>query len=218
MTSHIDITGHLGMIQREVSVREHEGREARVITAHRTYDTEIEDVWDAITNPERIPRWFVPITGELRLGGRYQLEGSAGGEITRCEPPRLLSVTWESGGSLSWVQATLAQVDGGSTRLEIEHVGHVPDDFWDQYGAGAGGVGWDLTFVGLGEHLAGAPDIDPKVAELWPTSDDGRKFVAHCSDAWGQASIAAGSSQAAAEAAAARTFAFYTGQDAPGSN
>lgn len=39
-------------------------------------------MWDACTDPERIPRWFLPISGDLRLNGRYQLEGNAGGAIT----------------------------------------------------------------------------------------------------------------------------------------
>ncbi len=217
MTIDIDITRYLGTIQREVSVRDHDGRPARVVTASRTYDTEIDDVWDAVSNPERIPRWFLPVTGELRLGGRYQLEGNAGGEITLCEPPKLLSVTWEFGGDLSWVRVALTEVDGG-TRLELEHAAHVPDDFWEQFGPGATGVGWELGFVGLGEHLAGAPDVDHVAAEQWPASDDGRKLVAHSSEGWCQASIAAGTPTAAAERAAARTVAFYTGQEAPSSD
>ena len=44
----------------------------------RTYETTIVDLWDAITSAERIPRRFLPISGDLRLGGRYQLEGHAG--------------------------------------------------------------------------------------------------------------------------------------------
>ena len=59
-----------------------------MVVASRSYDTDIDDLWEAITNAERIPRWFLPITGELRLGGRYQLQGNAGGTITACEPPR----------------------------------------------------------------------------------------------------------------------------------
>lgn len=209
----IDIAKHLGLVTREVSVRKHEGRDARVITASRTYDTEIEDVWDAITNPERIPRWFLPITGELRLGGRFQLEGNAGGEIKRCEPPKQLSVTWEFGGDVSWVRVVLTRADTGQTRMALEHIAHVPDDFWEQFGPGAAGVGWDLSFVGLAEHLAGAPDVDREVAELWPTTDDGRTLVAHCSEGWCDASIRMGTPKPAAEAARSRTTAFYTGAD-----
>src|ERR1700730_11920499 len=87
-----DVFRQIGVVFREVGSREHEGRLARVVAAARSYDTTVEDLWDAITNAERIPRWFLPVSGDLRLGGRYQLQGNAGGEVTRCEPPRLLAV------------------------------------------------------------------------------------------------------------------------------
>ena len=74
-----DIADLIGAVNREVSQRDHEGRPARVVVASRTYRTTREDLWDAVTNPGRIPRWFLPISGELRLGGRYQLQGNAGG-------------------------------------------------------------------------------------------------------------------------------------------
>jgi uncharacterized protein YndB with AHSA1/START domain len=109
----IDVASQIGAVTREVSSRQHNGRPARVVVASRTYNTKMEDVWDAITNAERIPRWFLPVSGELRVGGRYQLEGNAGGEITRCEPPRHLALTWEYGGDVSWVNVQLC---GGPKR------------------------------------------------------------------------------------------------------
>ena len=84
----MDIERLVGAVSRELTTREHEGRPARVLVASRLYDTTIEDLWDALTTAERLQRWFSPISGDLRLGGRYQLEGNAGGEITACEPPR----------------------------------------------------------------------------------------------------------------------------------
>jgi uncharacterized protein YndB with AHSA1/START domain len=56
------------------------------------------------TNPERIPRWFLPVSGELKEGGRYQLEGNAGGTITRCDPPHGFDATWEMGSDMSWIE------------------------------------------------------------------------------------------------------------------
>jgi hypothetical protein len=66
------------------------------------------------------------------------------GEITRCEPARLLAVTWEFGGSVSWVTVRLADDPTGGARLELEHIAQVGDELWDRFGAGAVGVGWDL--------------------------------------------------------------------------
>jgi uncharacterized protein YndB with AHSA1/START domain len=90
----IDVIRLIGAVTREVSAREKDGAPARVLVATRTYNTSIEDLWDALTSAERIPRWFLPISGDLKLGGRFQLEGNAGGEILQCEPPRRLGVTW----------------------------------------------------------------------------------------------------------------------------
>lgn len=67
------------------------------LVIRRHYKAEREDVWDAITTPERLVRWFLPISGDLRPGGRYQLEGNAGGEVVRCERPSEIGLTWEMG-------------------------------------------------------------------------------------------------------------------------
>ena len=34
---------------------------------------ENRDLWEALTSAERIPRWFAPVSGDLRLGGRFQV-------------------------------------------------------------------------------------------------------------------------------------------------
>jgi uncharacterized protein YndB with AHSA1/START domain len=211
----IDIAKHIGAVSREVASRDVEGRPARVIVATRTYDTTMDDVWDALTSAERIPRWFLPISGDLRLGGRYQLQGNAGGEITRCEPPRHLAVTWEFGGNVSWVTVRLADDPNGGTRLELEHVAHVPDEMWEQFGPGAVGVGWDMTLVGLDLHLAAGAAFDRQAAEAWPASDNGKQFITRASNDWSRASIAAGTDETAAKGAAKRTTAFYTGSEPP---
>src|SRR5579862_2009041 len=106
----MDVLRFIGNVTREIQNREHEGRPARVLVATCAYDTTIDDLWDAISNPQRIPRWFLPVTGDLRLGGTYQLEGNAGGKITGCEPPRSLALTWEFGGQVSWVNVRLTEL------------------------------------------------------------------------------------------------------------
>ena len=82
-----DVAFHLGAVERSVSSLERDGRPAHATTLARSYDVTTQEVWDAVTNRTRIPRWFLPISGELRLGGRYQLEGNEGGVITACDPP-----------------------------------------------------------------------------------------------------------------------------------
>ena len=207
----IDVLRYIGAVTREVESRDHDGRPARVVVATCAYDTAINDLWDAITNAERIPRWFLPISGELHLGGRYQLQGNAGGQITSCEPPRSLTVTWEFGGQVSWVHIRLTELSDGGTRLRLEHIAQVPDDFWIQYGPGAVGVGWELAMMGLGRHLATGASVNPQDSAAWSASEQGKDFIRRSSNGWGQASIAAGTEEAAARDAASRTTAFYGG-------
>jgi uncharacterized protein YndB with AHSA1/START domain len=211
-----DVTRQLGAVQRVTSSREYDGKPARVVRARvvraiQTYDSAIEDVWDACTNPERIPRWFLPVSGDLRLGGRYQLEGNAGGEVLSCEPPRRLAATWEFGGGMSWVELNLAETADGRTTFTLEHI--APDDDperWEQYGPGAVGVGWDLTLLGLSAHLATGASNDPAATMAWAASEEAREFMTRSSELWADASIAAGEDEATARAAQKRTTDFYT--------
>src|SRR5690606_9694111 len=162
-------------------------------------------------NPGRLPRWFAPVSGDFRLGGRYQVEGNAGGEITRCEPPQHLALTWEMHGAVSWVDVRLTAESGGRTQLYLEHTAHVPDDFWKQFGPGAVGVGWEQALLGLDQHFSTEASVSPDNAEAWIASDNGREFIKASSDAWADASMASGTPAAAAREAGERTRAFYTG-------
>ena len=107
----IDVIHQINAVRRTVGNRVFEAREARSITVSQVYDSDLEYVWDACTNADRIRRWFLPVSGELRLGGRYQLEGHAGGEIQRCDPPKGFAATWESGGQISWITLVIGPDD-----------------------------------------------------------------------------------------------------------
>jgi uncharacterized protein YndB with AHSA1/START domain len=211
----IDPLQQLGLVTREVQDQVRQGRPARVVVASREYDTELEDLWEAITSAERIPRWFLPITGELRLGGRYQLEGNAGGEIQTCLPPRQLAVTWEFGGGVSWLEVELSPVRPGRTRLELRHTAPI-DDHWKQFGPGAVGIGWELGLYGLALYFAGGgAAVDRAAAMTWMGSDEGKLFMRRSSESWCEAAIAGGDAPDVARAQAARTTAAYTGEPAP---
>ncbi|WP_329103155.1 SRPBCC family protein [Micromonospora sp. NBC_01699] len=209
----IDVNQQINAVQRQVGRRVLEAGEARVQTISQVYDTTLEDLWDACTKPERIARWFLPVTGDLRLGGRYQLEGNAGGIVERCDPPKGFAATWEFGGQVSWIEVRLDSEPTGGTRFELEHVAHVDDDLWRQYGPGATGVGWDGALMGLGLYLAAGGDapVDRGAVQAWSASDEGREFFTRSSERWRDASIEAGTDPAEATEAAARTTGFYTG-------
>ena len=154
----IDIARHLSAVHREVSAQP-ETETVRVLL-RRGYDAEIDDVWSALTDPERVRRWFLPLTGDLRVGGSFQLEGNAGGDILDCEPPRLLRVTFGGPTSIVELRLTSDAERDAATVLELDH--SVP---LEMAGSAAGalyvGPGWDGAVMGLGLFLAGEVIEDP---------------------------------------------------------
>ena len=206
----LDISEQISAVRRVVGTRVLEAGEARTVTITRTYDVPVADLWDACTNPERIPRWFLPVSGELRLGGHYQLEGNASGTIERCDPPNSFAATWEYGGEVSWIELRLHAEGTETARFELEHISHADDTKWAEFGPGAVGIGWELAIWALAEHLASGERVDPAAAQAWMASADGRRFMTESSERWYEASVAAGTHPAAARAAADRTTAAYT--------
>ena len=207
-----DVDSHLSAVERTVSSPERDGQPTHAVTLSRSYETTVEDLWDAVTNGERIPRWAMPISGDLELGGRYQLKGNAGGVITACERLSHLALTWEFGGDVSWVDVHVSDEGAGRARLTITHTAR-HSEHWDTYGPGAVGVGWESALLGLALHLK-QPN-EPKPDEVaFVTSPDGKAFITGSSEGWGQAAVAAGTDPDDASAAARSTTAFYTGEPA----
>lgn len=199
---------------RRVENREHLGKPALVVVSARSYNTTVEDLWEAITTRERLVRWYLPIEGDLKVGGRYQLQGNASGTITRCDRPKAIDLTWEFGGATSWVNLRFAP-DGQKARLTLEHIAHtdgVGEEHFKKYGPGAVGIGWDLSFHGLERHLSNpGATVDPAAEAAWSQSAEGKTFMRASGDAWGAAHAESGEDPAEARVRAERTIAFYTG-------
>ena len=206
----IDVSEQINAVQRVVGSRVLEAGEARIATISQTYNATIEDVWDACTNPERLPRWFLPVSGELRVGGHYQLQGNAGGTVEQCDAPTNFCATWEYGGDVSRIEVRLSPAADGGTLFLLEHTGSVGDEKWAEFGPGAIGVGWDMTLTGLALHLASGEPNDPDEFMAWMMSDAGREFLTSSSLRWQDANIDAGTDPDVAKAAAERTTAAYT--------
>ena len=214
----MDVNAQIAATERAASTPDVDGTASYAQTLTRSFPSPIDDVWDAVTSIERIPRWFLPVSGDLRLGGTYQLEGNAGGEIRSCEPPSgghaSYSITWGMGGDPAIVTVTLTEVDAATTRLELGSViaaDALPPGMWETYGPGATGVGFDMGILGLGLYIAGDTSVTPETGAAWQVSDEGKAFTRQAVDAWARAHEAAGASADAARAAADATYAFYTG-------
>jgi uncharacterized protein YndB with AHSA1/START domain len=195
-----DLTEELAALERTVD----RAGDAVAVAITRTYPARPDDIWSALTDPEQLPRWFYPVSGDLRPGGTFQLEGNMGGEIRRCEPPHHLEVTFGMPDSV--VRVRLRGSDDATT-LELTHT--VPLAL---AGSGAGAVyvgpGWDAALLVLGLHLRGIEVGDP--LEIARTAEM-VEFSRGAIDAWAQAAVGSGTATpqevAAARQAVAQQYA-----------
>lgn len=209
----IDVDHQITAVERTVGTRTIDAGEVHVVTVSQSYDTDRVDLWDAVTNIERIPRWFLPITGDLKVGGSYQLEGQAGGTILTCDPPKNFTATWEYGGNVSWIDVSVGSDGPDRSRLVIEHIIGTDDEIWREFGPGAVGIGWDSMLLGLAIHLGTGESIDPSVGQQWTATEDGRRFLTLSGEEWHTANLAVAEDPAAARALTDRCIKAYIGEE-----
>ncbi len=126
-----------------------------VVRMEDRFDTDIDDLWSALTDPGRLARWLGEVEGDLRLGGdfraRFFSSGWEGtGRVEACEPPqRLLLRTQEPEQPDEHVIEASLTADGDQTILVIEERG-MPLEHLAGYGAGI-----QVHVEHLGAHIAG---------------------------------------------------------------
>ena len=140
-----------------------------VVRLEDRFDTDIDDLWSAITDPGRLAQWHAKVEGDLRTGGTFRIvvevddwEGT--GRVEVCEAPRRLVVTtreseqsWRKGQGVppfdSTLDATLS-ADGNQTLLVVE-IRNLPLEPLPYFGAG-----WQIHFEELAAYLAGSALAD----------------------------------------------------------
>ena len=144
-----------------------------VVRMQDRYDTDIDDLWSALTDPSRLARWLGEVEGDLRLGGEFRarfFDGWEGtGRVEACEPPRrLLLLTMQPGQTGEHVIEVTLAADGGQTILAWEERG-MPRDLLAPYGAGI-----QVHVEDLAAHLAGGERCDGEARwhELIPAYQD----------------------------------------------
>ena len=187
----------------------------RIVAVGKTFSADQKSLWRSVSESEQIAKWFSPVSGDLRVGGRYKIEGNASGEVLRCIVPELFEVTWEFAGNLSWVSVSLSS-KGARTTLNLEHAHRVGDDaadkHWREFGPGATGVGWDLSMLGLELFVRNQfNDFGRKEAEAWLGLEEGKSFIRRFADTWRVAHVESGESPNAAREMANRTATAYCG-------
>lgn len=125
-----------------------------VVVMRARYATDPADLWSAITEPERLARWYGMVEGDLRVGGEFTafVHGShweGRGRIDACDPPRTLQVTMAEEGRPEGIVTARLVPDGAHTVLVIERA-EVPLDQLVAHGAG-----WQLHVEDLAAYLGG---------------------------------------------------------------
>jgi uncharacterized protein YndB with AHSA1/START domain len=150
------------------NVRALDGR--GVVRMEDRYKTDIDDLWSALTNPERLARWIADVHGALHVGGEFHARFTSGwdgpGRVDVCEPPRFLQLTLCPGQEDETViEAHLVAQSDQLTRLVIEERGLPLDEL------AVHGAGWQAHVEDLSAYLAGHASIDwpNRWAELRPS-------------------------------------------------
>ncbi|HEY2642940.1 MAG TPA: SRPBCC domain-containing protein [Galbitalea sp.] len=138
------------------SLREENG--TGIVHVEDVYDTDIEDLWSAITEPARLVRWLVTVDGDLGVGGEFSATFTSGwrgvGRVDVCNAPHHLQVTtWSDDDAPGVIVATLVEEEAG-TRLIIEESG-LPLDVYFYHGSG-----WQTHIEDLAAYLAGRETSD----------------------------------------------------------
>lgn len=173
--------------ERELGRRTIGAGDAHSAIMRRIYPAPIDEVWSAITDPNRINRFFLPVSGDLREGGSFSIEMNADGEILKCDAPHLLRLTWSFEGAVpDEVEIRLTEVEGG-TQLELEHasVRDVLVSSDPRVGDWGVGAGWEAPLKYLGKYLAGELPNKPSLEWYEPTEEDAA-LSRDASMAWSQ--------------------------------
>jgi uncharacterized protein YndB with AHSA1/START domain len=132
-----------------------------IVRIEDRFDTDITDLWSALTDPQRLARWLGEVEGDLRLGGEFRAHFFASGwegtgRVEVCEPPhRLLVLTKDADEPNEGAIEAILTADGRQTILVIEEP--VPADLLAEYGAGI-----QVHVEDLAAHIAGREPCDAK--------------------------------------------------------
>ena len=144
-----------------------------VVRIEDRFDTGVDDLWGALTDPDRLAHWYGEVEGELSQGGEFRvrvvLAGERTGQVEACEPPQRLLLTMRDPDAQpgqprqTAIEARLI-ADGAQTRLVWETRG-MPVDLLPAYGAGI-----QIHVEHLADYIGGRDlrNVEARWNELFP--------------------------------------------------
>ena len=162
MAGHVSVLGSLRSVDDEGVVR----MEDRL-------DIWIDDLWRALTDPDRLAKWFGEVEGELSEGGEFRvriaLSGERRGRVEACEPLERLQLTMrdpdpQPGQPEQTVIEVRLIAEGAQTRLVWEERG-MPVNLLPAYGAGI-----QIHVEHLADYISGRElrNVETRWNELFP--------------------------------------------------
>jgi uncharacterized protein YndB with AHSA1/START domain len=142
--------------------------ERGAVRVEDVYDTDIADLWSAVTEPDRLARWLLTVEGDLRVGGTIQAHFTSTwegpGRIDVCDAPTHLLLTMLPGTDEETEIEAVLSAEGERTRLVVEERG-LPLSVLSGHGAG-----WQAHIEDLRRYLDGGESMwKPRWQELTPT-------------------------------------------------
>lgn len=132
------------------------------------FDTDPDDLWTALTDPERLKRWVAVVEGDFRLGGtihaRFTSSWEGPGRVEVCDPPKHLVLRMEPGTPDETVIDAVLTPVGSRTRLVVEDRGHPLSEIAFH------GAGWHVHIDDLARFLSGRQPLEwrPRWQALTP--------------------------------------------------
>ena len=144
-----------------------------VVRMEDRLDTGIDDLWGALTDPDRLGHWFGEVEGELSQGGEFRvriaLAGERRGRVEACEPPQRPLLTMRDPDpqpgqpQQTVIEAQLIE-EGAQTKLVWEERG-MPVNLLPAYG-----VGIQIHVEHLADYISGRElrNVETRWNELFP--------------------------------------------------
>jgi uncharacterized protein YndB with AHSA1/START domain len=133
----------------------------------RRYGVPVEELWAALTEPDRLAGWIGTWTGEPVVGGTVDFVMVADGEtepepitIAECAPPHRLVVEWPVPDHARWRVEVTLEGHGGESELLFVHRLSEPEALGDV------GPGWQYYLDRLDAALTGG--TMPAWADYYP--------------------------------------------------